>query len=626
MGESVGSSLHPNPNFLCSARFATPSMRFLSTLTASVLGTLIAFGLVVFFIFFFIFALSLSSDSTPTVTPGSVLVVPIEGTIPEQQADSPFQQAFGEGPSYDLRDLQTALRNAGEDDRIEGVWLRLKGTSASWGTVEEVRQAIIDLRERGTPVFASSDEFGMGEKDYFLASAADSVFAGPQSSFEYNGFATILAFFENAFEKLDVEPELVRAGKYKSAGEPFIRSELSEANRQQLQALLTTVNDRFVSTIAASRSLSAEELNRLAEEDALLEAEEAVNEGLIDGLLYEDEVRSLLRTRFDVPEGADLQTISLKNYSRTPESDAGVSFAGTGNVAIVYGEGNIVTGDPSDSPFGPSQQVLGSTPVIEALNEARTSSSTEAVVLRVNSPGGSASASEAIWRAVDRTADEKPVIVSMGDVAASGGYYIAAPADSIVANATTTTGSIGVFGLLWNAEGLFEDKLGITFDDVTTSPYADLFAPNKPLAPAERRLLGESIDNVYTTFLERVADGRGMDTSAVHSVAQGRVWSGRDAREVGLVDEMGTLEDAIAMAGAAANMGDGPYRTRILPRPKTVFERISEQFAAQATEIWQNMASTPLEQSLWRHKRVVERVTGSNGTVQARLPFVPEVE
>lgn len=601
-------------------------MRFLSTLTASVLGTLVAFGLVVFFFFFFLFALSLASDTTPTVQPGSVLVVPIEGSIPERVSDDPFQQAFGGGPNYDLHDLQNTLRNARQDDRIDAVWLRLKGTSASWGTLEEVRSAVSSLRDSGTPVFASSEEFGMSEKDYFLASAADSTFVGPQASFEYNGFATTLSFFENAFDKLDVEPEVVRAGQYKSAVEPFIRSNLSDPNYRQIEALLSSVNDFFLSAVAENRSLSVNELDQLAEENALLRAETAVAEGLVDGLKYEDEVRSLLRTRLDLPSTAELPTVSVSEYRRVPASDAGVSFTGTGSVAIVYGEGNIVTGDPNESPFGPTTSVMGSTPTIEALNEARTSSSVEAVVFRIDSPGGSAAASEAIWRAAQQTAEEKPMIVSMGGTAASGGYYVAAPADTIVANATTTTGSIGVFGLLWNAEELFEDKLGITFDGVMTSPYADLFSPIKPLAPEERRLLGRSIDGIYDTFLQRVASGRNMDTSAVHDVAQGRIWSGRDAQEVGLVDTTGTLQDAIAIAGDAAGMGEGPYRTQILPRPKTFFERINSQFAAQATKTWQNMTATPVERTLWQHTRILRRVTGTNGSVQARLPFELEIE
>ena len=635
-------------------------MRFLSTLTASVLGTLVAFGLIVFFLFFFFFAISLSADTTPRVEPGSVLTVPIEGSIPERTADDPFQQAFGGAPAYDLQDLQNALRNAARDDRIEAVWLRMKGTSAQWGTLQEVRQAVEQVTAAGKPVIASGADFGFSEKDYFVASAADSVFVGPQASFEYNGFATILAFFQNAFDKLGVDVQVVRAGKYKSAAETFVRSDLSEPNRQQLQALLTTINDQFAETVAADRPISVAELQSMATDAPLLQASAAVEAGLIDGIRYEDEVRSALAQAMDANGSttsdtvqasaengaastsstaqdtasaarpyltdADLSTVSVSSYKRVPASGAGISFTGTGSVDIVYAEGNIVPGDPDDSPFGSNQQVLGSEKLIDALEAARTRASTEAVVLRVNSPGGSASASEAMWRAVRKTADEKPVIVSMGDIAASGGYYIAAGADTIMANPTTITGSIGVIGVVLNAEDLFEDELGVTFDGVRTSPYADMYSANRPLSEGERELIGRYIDETYSTFLQRVATARGMDTSAVHELAQGRVWSGRDAREVGLVDTLGTLRDAVTMAGQAAGMGDGPYRTRILPRPKTVFEQLNERFATQTAQLWQSMAATPLERKLWRHKRVLDRLVGSEGTVQTRLPYTPRIK
>jgi protease-4 len=601
-------------------------MRFLSTLTASVLGTLIALGLVVFFLFFFVFAVSLSADTTPSVQPGSILTVPIEGDIPERTADDPFQQAFGDAPGYDLHDLQTALRNAARDDRIEAVWLRMKGTSAQWGTLQEVRQAVEQVSESGKPVVASGADFGMGEKDYFVASAADSVFVGPQSTFEYNGFATILAFFQNAFSEVGLEIEVVRAGKYKSAAETLVRSDLSDANREQLRALLTTVNDQFAATVAADRGLSVADLQSMATEAPILKASAARDAGLIDGIRYEDEVREVIRGLNQVPSNADLSTVNVSTYKRVPATSAGVAYTGTGTVDVVYAEGNIVPGDPSESPFGSGQQALGSSSLIEALETARTSASTKAVVLRINSPGGSASASEAMWRAVRKTADEKPVIVSMGDIAASGGYYLAAGADTIMANPTTITGSIGVIGVVPNAEGLFEDELGVTFDGVRTSPYADMYSPTRPLASAERRLIGNYIDETYETFLQRVATARGMDTSAVHDVAQGRVWSGRDARDVGLVDTLGTLRDAVTMAGQAAGLGDGPYRTRVLPRPKTFFQRLNERFAAQATQLWQSMAATPLERKLWRHKRVLDRLMGSDGTVQTRLPVTPRIE
>ena len=598
-------------------------MRFLSTLTASVLGTLIAFGLVVFFLFFFFFALALSGDTTPSVQPGSVLTVPIEGSIPERAADDPFQRAFGGAPDYDLRDLQTALRNAGRDGRIEAVWLRLEGTSAGWGTLNEVRQAVEQVQARGIPVIASSGAFGMSEKEYYLASAADSVFVGPQTTFEYNGFALVQSFFQNTFDKLGLEPQVIRVGQYKSAAENLVRSDLSAPNREQLDAYLSTVNDQFMDRVAAARDMDAARLRSMATEQPLLSGAAALDAGLVDGIRSTAEVRTSIQALNEVSATGDLSTIELSAYKRVPASEANITFTGTGTVDVVYAEGQIVPGDPDENPFAPNQQVLGSTPLVEALEQARTSTSTEAVVLRINSPGGSASASDAMWQAVKRTADEKPVIVSMGNLAASGGYYIAAGADSIVANPSTLTGSIGVIALLLNAQ---DNELGVTFDAVRTSPYADLFAPNEPLSEGDRRLLGSYINEAYQTFLERVAQGRAMDTSAVHDVAQGRIWSGRDAREVGLVDTLGTLQDAIAMAGRAADMGEGPYRTRTLPRPKTVFERLNERLAAQATKVWTSMAGTPLERRLWRQKRVLDRLIGTNGKIQARLPFVPRVK
>jgi protease-4 len=379
-------------------------------------------------------------------------------------------------------------------------------------------------------------------------------------------------------------------------------------------------------TVAEARGASVESLNQLADEGAFLTSAMAEEEGLVDGLLYEDQVRDRLRSLTDGGMTGDLSTVSVGSYRRVSLSAAGQSYTGTGQVDIVYAEGNIVTGAPEESPFGSGSEALGSTTLTEALETARTSASTKAVVLRVNSPGGSAAASEAMWRAVKRTSAEKPVIVSMGDVAASGGYYLAAGADSIVADPTTTTGSIGVFGLLVNAEDFFQNKLGITFDGVNTSPYADLFSPTKPLDDAERRLIAQSIDQTYQTFLQRVADARGMSVAAVDSVAQGRVWSGRDAMEVGLVDTTGTLADAVAMAGQAAGLGDGPYRTRPLPRPKTFVERLSEQFATQARQVWMSTTKTAVGETLWRKKQMLDRVIGSQGAIQARLPFEPTIE
>jgi len=600
-------------------------MRFLSTLAASVLGTLIAIiGLFLFGLFFF-FALSLSSDPTPTVQPSSVLVVPIDGPIPERTADDPFAEAFFDAPAYDLRDVQVGLRNAASDDRIQAVWLQIKGTNASWGTLHEVRAALTRFKDSGKPVLASSGDFGMGEKEYYLASAADSVFSAPVSPFEWNGFNTTVSFFSGTLEKLDVEPKVVRAGRFKSAVEPFLRDDLSDENRLQLTALLETQNREVKQAIATSRNLTPEALEQMADESAILDAESALDAGLLDALRYEHEVRDRFRSLLEFAPGRDLPAIELGAYKRVPPADANVQYTGTGNVAVVYAEGSIVSGKTQDAPGGGQSASIGSTTLIEALETARTTSSTKAVVVRINSPGGSAAASEVMWDAVRRTAQEKPVLVSMGNVAASGGYYIAAGADSVLANPTTITGSIGVFGLLFNARGLFENKLGVTFDQVETSPLSDITSAIEPFTEQERRLLEQSVDRTYETFLQRVADSRGMTTDEVNEIAQGRVWSGADAQRVGLVDTLGTLADAIAIAGRRGGLGDGPYRTRVLPRPKTFVQQLNEALYGQSAQLWRAWTASPLERQLWKQKEALESLIRTQRSAQARLPFAIEI-
>ena len=600
-------------------------MRFLSTLAASVLGTLIALILLFLFFLFVFFALSLSTSQVPTVQSGSVLVLPIDGPIPERAASDPFAQAFADAPAYDLHDVQTALRNAATDDRISGVWLKLKGTSAGWSTLSEVREALVGFREAsGKPVYASAADFGMSERTYFVASAADSVFAAPMSPFEWNGFSITTPFFAETLDRLSIEPKIVRVGAFKGAVEPFLRRDLSSENRMQLEALLETQNDHIKTAIAATRPTDVETLESIADESALLDAHSALEAGMIDDLRYENEVLDLFRDRLAVLPAQSVPQIEVDAYARVPAADANVTFTGSGNVAVVYAEGNIVSG--KTETIGGSASSIGSETFIEAMESARTSSTTQAVVLRINSPGGSAAASEVMWHAVKRTAAEKPVIVSMGNQAASGGYYIAAAADSIVATPTTVTGSIGIFGLLFNAEGFFNEELGITFDQVSTSPLADLYSVVEPFSDREKRLLQQSLDRSYDTFLKRVAEGRGMTSDAVRDVAQGRVWSGQDAQEVGLVDQLGGLETALALAGKAGGLGDGPYRTRILPRPKTFLEVLNRELSGQAARAWMRWTTSEWEHKVWSQLDPLRRMVEQHGTAQARLPYAITIE
>lgn len=594
-------------------------MRFLSTLIASTLGVLIAFGLLFFLFILFIVALSLTADQQPTVASGSVLVIELAGEIPEVATDDPLARAFGDEPVFDLRDFTGALRKAASDDRIEVVWLQVKGVDASWAMLQEMRTALLEFRASGKRVIASADDYMMGEAEYFVASAADEVYASKESLFEFNGFVVTVEFYKGLLDKLEVEPQVVRVGSFKSAVEPFLRADLSPENETQLRELLEDQNEVFLQAVSEARGLSTELLQEIATQKPILTAHAALDAGLLDGLAYRDEVEDRLEELLEIEDEDELATIAITNYGRIPLSDVGIETSGEGEVAIVYAEGAIVSGRTDDDPFG-NATGIGAETFIEAMEEARTSERVKAVVLRINSPGGSASAADAMWRAIERTAAEKPVVVSMGGVAASGGYWIATAADTILVDPLTITGSIGVFFTLFDASGLFENKLGITFDEVSTSPYANLFSLVDELSPGERALVQQAADDMYETFLQRVAAGRGLSTERVAEAAEGRIWTGRRAVELDLADLVGDLEDAIEVAGAMADLGEGPYRTRVLPRPKTVLEQITTSLNARAAGVWLDLRATPAERVLLRQAQAVRQLFEDHATVQARLP------
>jgi protease-4 len=587
------------------------------------LGTLLAFGVVLLFLFFFFFAFALSSDPEPPVSAGSVLTLDLSGPIPERVARDPFAQAFLDQPRYDLRDVKQSLRKAAADTRIDAVLLRAHGVTAPWAVLQEIRSELEAFKASGKPLIASSGEYYSGEKDYFLNSVADSVFAAPEGFFEFNGFATEVAFFVNTLDKLDVDAQVVRAGAYKSAVEPFLREDLSPENEEQLRALLDTTNSTFLRAIAASRGQSPDALERLADEAATLTARSALDAGLIDALLFGDEVMDVVKSRIGANSEADLSTVSLRDYARVSASSAGLATGSEGTIAVVYAQGQIVSGD-TDDMFS-SSPMLGSESFAESMETARESDGTDAVVVRINSPGGSASASDAMWRAIQRTAAVKPVIVSMGGVAASGGYWMATAADSIVADPLTVTGSIGVLGVFFDASGLFENKLGITFDGVQTSPYADMFSGLTDFSEGEQALLERFIDDTYQAFLEKVAAGRNMSVDEVQAIAQGRVWSGSAAHEVGLVDVLGGLETAVGIAAERAGLADGTYRIRTLPRPRTFLERFNESLYAQASAAWQTLTMSAFEQRLVDQQRVLRDLVRANGSAQARLPYAIDI-
>ncbi|MDX1430108.1 MAG: signal peptide peptidase SppA, partial [Rhodothermales bacterium] len=488
-----------------------------------------------------------------------------------------------------------------------------------WSTMYEIRSSVLRFKESGKPVFASSEDFVDTESEYYLMSAADSIYAVPEGIFEFNGFAIVASFYRGLLDKLEIEPNVIRAGTYKSAGEAYVRKDFSDENAEQLQAILDVHEAHFFDAIAQSRGVGVDELRRLATTDAIITADQALDAGLVSGLLQEDQIAERWKEVLGLESDAKLASIDLKRYSRVPASAAGIATGNEGEVAIVYAVGTILSGDgEDDSPF--TSGFLGSASFTRAMREARESEKVKAVVLRVNSPGGFAPAADAMLREIELTAAEKPVVVSMGDLAASGGYWISAPADAIVATPLTITGSIGVFSLFFDTGDFFADKLGITFDHVATSAYADMFSGVRPLSDGEEALLQDLTDRTYERFLHIVADGRSLSIDDVRSLAEGRVWIGADALARNLVDSTGDLHAAIEVAAAKAGLAPDTYRVRALPRPKSFLQRMTGSMDAQASALWERMTLSVAERALIRQARTLREALVDHGTVQARLP------
>ena len=586
---------------------SAPAPRFLPSVLGGCLGTtlaLVAFGLALVLPF-------ACTSSEPVVYDGSVLVVDL-GVVPEVGPSDGFSELLG-GSVLTLADVTAALEKAAVDERVRGIWLRPSDVAASWAALEEIRAALVAFRQSGKPIWADAGAEGYSETGYYLASAADSVFSTPAAPFELDGFVAQVTFFRGTLDKLGVKPEIVRAGSYKSAGEMFTERELSAPNREQIAELIEARAAHFRTVIGEARGLDPARVEALIDAGAVFFAEDAYAEGLIDALLYDDELVEAWRVALGQDEDEPLERIYLDDYAGVSPGAAGLERGSSdARIAVVYAAGTIVSG-PSGS------DVLGSDGFADALREAREDESVAAVVIRVDSPGGSAAASDAMWGEVQATAAVVPVVVSMGGVAASGGYYLAAAADTVVADPMTITGSIGVISLLFDASGLLTGKLGLTFDEVKTGPYADLIDLTDAVTPAERALLQEQTDRVYDLFVRRVADGRGLSTDSVRALGGGRVYTGARAQQVGLVDVLGGLDRAVAVAAEMAGLGDGDYQTLRLPREVPLFERVLDDLGAgvrlQAGRVLAPEVAAPLR----AEAAALQEATALHGKPQARL-------
>lgn len=555
---------------------------FGKTFLAALLAFIVANMLPVFFFFIMVAGIAALSSDTVSVKSGSVLSIDLSDNI----VDSPASDIRGtimnlgsSKSSLSLLSAVNAIDAAAADDNIEGIYINPSMSAAvELSTLEELRAALLRFKESGKFIVSYGEIYGQGA--YYLASVADKMFMNPAGDLAWQGMAMPVMFYKGLLDKLDVQPEVLRHGTFKSAVEPYISDRMSDANRLQMNKLVGSIwNDVILDDIAASRGVSREYLDRYATGLLIDSPDAAVERGMIDGLLYEDQMMSLLGDLVEngpgviAPQGAPedpseaeemgLAADSTETEEIVYDTPAMVSLAkyasyvssksnriSKNKVAIIYASGQIIDGD-SDDPG-----VICDVDMADKLGRAREDDNVKAVVLRVNSPGGSALASELIWREIERLKEEKPVVVSMGQYAASGGYYISCPADIIVSDRTTITGSIGVFGLLFNLEKTLRNKVGITVDVAKTNPSADLGAAYRSLTPGERAYMMKSIERVYATFTQRVADGRNLSVQRVDEIGQGRVWTGVDAKEIGLVDGFGGITEAIALAADRGEVAD----------------------------------------------------------------------
>lgn len=486
-----------------------------------------------------------SSDTETVVKENSIFVLDLEGTLSERVKDNPLQTLMGEeNQAYGLDDILASIQKAKDNEDIKGIYLQTAFLETSFASLEEIRHALLDFKESGKFIVAYADQYT--QDMYYLASVADKIIVNPQGSISWHGLASQPIFYKDLLKKVGVEMQIFKVGTYKSAVEPFIATEMSDANREQVTAFMASIWGRLLEDVSASRNIPVETLNKLADEMMELQpAETYIANGLADTLLYKDGVLDYLKEISGREADESLRTLSLaemKNVKRNTPLDK------SGNIiAVYYAFGGI---DDSTSP----EEGINSEKVIKDLRKLREDETIKAVVLRVNSPGGSAYGSEQIWREVVLLKEKKPVIVSMGDYAASGGYYISCAADYIVADPTTLTGSIGIFGMFPNMEELLTDKLGLHFDMVKTNKFADMGTLARPFNADERAAMQNYINNGYKLFVKRCADGRGMSVEAIEKIAEGRVWTGATAKELGLVDELGGLDKAIEIAAQKAEV------------------------------------------------------------------------
>jgi len=583
---------------------------FIKYTFATVLGSLITMFVVLLIIIGIIGGITSSQEKTVTVKKNSILKVTFGNKIIDREPLDPLAEfnLSDDKSITGLNKIIAAIDAAKDDDNIKGMYL----DASSFGvgglaTIEAIRNAMLDFKTSGKFIYAYSEYYG--QKAYYISSVADKIFVNPAGAVGIKGLGAQLMFFKNAMDKLGVEMQIIRGpnNKFKSAVEPFMYDKMSEANREQMNVFLGSIWSNMVKQITESRSISTEVFNQIADSLSAENPYKAKELNIVDELAYWDEVKAELMDKVGVSKEKELEFISISDYSSTVKKRNPTSKK---KIAVIYAVGEIKSGEGND-------EIIGSARIAKAVAKARKDSSIVAIVLRVNSPGGSALASEIMWRELVLAKEAKPLVVSMGNYAASGGYYISCMADKIVAEPNTLTGSIGVFGMIPNAQKLMNDKLGITTDEVSTNANG-IIGAFKPLTPYQKRSIQKGVVRIYNTFVNHVAEGRGMTPESVDNIGQGRVWSGSNAIEIGLVDVLGGLDKAIDIAAEMANVKE--YKLKEMPKRTNPIEELMKQFGASAKV---SLIKSELGVN-YKYINYFKTISEIKGT-QARLPFLIEI-
>jgi len=563
---------------------------------------------------------SASSESDKPVDDNSILNISFKNAIPERTPNNPLAAlgvlGFDKDKSIGLNDILASIKKAKTDDHIKGIYLHDSYMMGGQATTEEIRNALIDFKKSKKFIVAYAEVYT--QSFYYLASVADKVYINPKGIFDFSGMSSQVTFFKGALDKLGIEAQIIKVGTYKSAVEPYFLDKMSDANRQQVTAYLGSLYGQFLTGISSSRKINKDSLYNIANELKIRRSEDALTYKLVDGLKYKDEVLDELKKLTKTDLKKDLKTIDLDEYAKDGGDEEGKTTddgnKGPDNqIAMIYASGEITGGDGDDN-------TIGSDKISAAIRKVRLNDKVKAVVLRVNSPGGSSLASDVIWREVSLTKKVKPVIVSMGDYAASGGYYIACAADSIYAEPNTITGSIGIFAILPNMQKFFNGKLGITFDGVKTGKYADLGDVSRPLSPEERAILQAQVNQGYNDFTHAVATGRKKSQEYINSIGQGRVWTGEQAIKIGLVDRLGNINDAIASAAKKAKLKN--YNLVAYPEQKSLFKSFGSDIQSRIST---HFAKAELGDNYVYYQQL-KGIQQMMRTPQARLPFIAEIK